>query len=113
MASTGEPYTVAARVVDQGAAVATATLDPQLLKPYPDETDVTVEELGWRVLPTDATPRQRARAEAIWRPVAANRRAGAPDRATTANRAATDRTVSPPAPASSFTPTGIPGRSWT
>lgn len=47
--------------------------DPALLVPYPDETNVTVDELGWRALPVDATPAQRARAEAVWRPVTADR----------------------------------------
>jgi hypothetical protein len=37
--------------------------------PYPDEDGVVGEELGWRVLPADATPAQRARAEAVWRAV--------------------------------------------
>jgi hypothetical protein len=59
-------------------------IDPQLLVPYPDELvrpvgayedwrPVTVEELGWRVLPADATPAQRARAESVWQPVTAVR----------------------------------------
>lgn len=44
-----------------------------LTTPYPDEPDVTTAELGWRALPADATPAQRARAEAVWRPVTADR----------------------------------------
>jgi len=35
-------------------------------------TPVTTEELGVSALPADATPAQRARAEAFWRPVAAD-----------------------------------------
>jgi len=74
MAATGEPYTVAARALaGTRQPGATATLDRALLAPYPDEEGVTVDELGWRALPTDATPGQRARAEAIWRPVSADR----------------------------------------
>jgi hypothetical protein len=73
MAATGEPYSVAARNLTPPAAAATITIDPALLVPYPDEQGVTIEELGWRVLPADATPEQRARAEAIWRPVRPDR----------------------------------------
>lgn len=73
MATTGERYSVAARAITAAAAVATITIDPALLAPYPDEQGVTAEELGWRVLPADATPEQRARAEAIWRPVSPDR----------------------------------------
>ncbi len=47
--------------------------DPTFLAPYPDERHVTTAELGWRALPADATPAQRARAEAVWRPVTADR----------------------------------------
>lgn len=68
MVSTGEPYSVAARARYDQVPAATATIDRQLLTPYPDEDGVRVEELGWRVLPADATPAQRARAEATWRP---------------------------------------------
>lgn len=68
MADTGEPYCVAARAMDQAPAI-----DPALLKPYADEQDTSAEELGWRVLPADATPAQRAHAEAFWRPVSAER----------------------------------------
>lgn len=35
------------------------------------ELGITAEELGVRVLPADATPEQRAHAEAVWRPVEA------------------------------------------
>jgi len=73
MAAAGEPYSVAARALRGQTPTATLTIDPQLLTPYPDEQDVKTEELGWRVLPADATPAQRARAEAVWRPVAADR----------------------------------------
>jgi hypothetical protein len=66
-AATGEPYARALRAV--AGQPGTATIDPELLAPYPDEEDVTTEELGWRVLPDGATPAQRARAEATWRPV--------------------------------------------
>jgi hypothetical protein len=68
MAETGESYTTASRALgDVGST--TATIDPALLVPYPDEANVGVDELGWRVLPADATPEQRAHAEAYWRPV--------------------------------------------
>jgi len=66
MAETGESYTAAGRAL---ATAATMTIDPVLLAPYPDETNVELDELGWRVLPADATPQQRAHAEAYWRPV--------------------------------------------
>ncbi|RZU46562.1 hypothetical protein EV385_6636 [Krasilnikovia cinnamomea] len=83
MTETGENYTTAARALDAVAArpaVAVLEIDPQLLVPYPDElirpegassrwTPVVAEELGWRVLPADATPQQRAQVEAHWRPV--------------------------------------------
>ena len=72
MAMTGQPYTTAARALGATGS-ATATIDPLLLAPYPDETGVSSEELGWRVLPADATPEQQARAEAVWRPVRADR----------------------------------------
>ena len=36
------------------------------------ELPVTDEELGWRALPPDATPAQRARAEAVWRQTASD-----------------------------------------
>jgi hypothetical protein len=67
----GETYTAAraALIAEHGAATGTATIDPALLVPYPDETNVDVDELGWRVLPADATGQQRAHAEAVWRPV--------------------------------------------
>lgn len=68
MAATGEPYCVAARTLDQ-----TAPIPASLLRPYEDERDVATEDLGWRVLPADATPAQRARAEATWHPVSAER----------------------------------------
>ncbi|MEV4212518.1 hypothetical protein [Micromonospora sp. NPDC049662] len=67
-AETGESYTAAGRAL-AGAGSTTATIDPALLVPYPDETNMDVDELGWRVLPADATPAQRAHAEAYWRPV--------------------------------------------
>jgi hypothetical protein len=77
MAETGEPYTAAR------SALLTAerpAIDPQLLAPYPYELirpatagdnwkPPTTEELGWRALPADATPQQRATAESYWRPV--------------------------------------------
>lgn len=66
-AATGEPYARALRAV--AGKPGAAPIDPALLAPYPDEESVTTEELGWRVLPADATPQQRARAEATWRPV--------------------------------------------
>lgn len=72
-AATGEPYTRARRAVARQAAAAVAVIDPALLVPYPDEENVTAEELGWRVLPADAGPGQRAHAEAVWRPVRADR----------------------------------------
>jgi hypothetical protein len=71
MAATGESYTAARRAVARQAAG--AVIDPVLLAPYPDEADVTAEELGWRVLPADAAPGQRAHAEAVWRPVRPDR----------------------------------------
>lgn len=57
---------------------------PDLLVPYPEElvrpagapdlwAPPTTEELGWRALPADATPDQRARAESVWRAVATDR----------------------------------------
>lgn len=89
MDATGENYTTAARATDASAAAGAVTpvrpqVDPQLLAPYPDELvrpadageswrPVTTEELGWRALPVDATPAQRARAESVWRPVTAAR----------------------------------------
>jgi hypothetical protein len=77
MAATGEPYSVAARALrgqaGAGTGSATAVIDPALLVPYPDEAGVTVEELGWRVLPASATAQQRAHAEAVWRPVLPDR----------------------------------------
>ncbi|MFF5809055.1 hypothetical protein [Streptomyces sp. NPDC012746] len=41
-----------------------------ILEPTPAEaaTGITAEELGVRALPADATPAQRAHAEAVWRP---------------------------------------------
>ncbi len=73
-AVTGEPYSVAARALaDQRATAGVSAPDPRLLAPYPDESDVTVDELGCRVLPGDAAPELRARAEAAWRPVTAAR----------------------------------------
>jgi hypothetical protein len=71
-AVTGESYTSARRAVARQAAAVDA-VDPALLAPYPDEDGVTAEELGWRVLPADATQQQRARAEAVWRPVRPDR----------------------------------------
>jgi hypothetical protein len=61
MAETGEPYSVAARALDAQPII------------YPDEQDMSREELGCRALPSDATPAQRARAEATWRSVSADR----------------------------------------
>jgi hypothetical protein len=72
MAVTGESYTRARRAAAAQAAAA-ATGPELLLAPYPDEDGVTAGELGWRVLPADATPGQRAHAEAVWRPVTAGR----------------------------------------
>lgn len=63
-AATGMSYTRAARQLAQSPEI-----DAVLLAPYPDEQDVVREELGWRVLPADAGPAERARAEATWRPV--------------------------------------------
>lgn len=37
-----------------------------------DSNDIAAEELGVRALPPDASPAQRARAEAVWRPAAAD-----------------------------------------
>lgn len=62
-------YTQALAEVDAAHAPRPQDIDPVLLAPYPDEDGVAVEELGWRVLPPDATPAQKARAEAVWRPV--------------------------------------------
>jgi hypothetical protein len=45
----------------------------QELRQYPDGKDVTTDELGCRALPREATPAQRAAAEASWAPVAADR----------------------------------------
>jgi hypothetical protein len=72
-ATPGENYTTARAALLVEHATGTATIDPALLKPYPDEDGVTLEELGWRVLPADASPEQRARAEAVWRPVSPDR----------------------------------------
>ena len=76
-AATGENYTAARAALiadrDQPTSTSTVTIDPALLVPYPDEGNVTPAELGWRVLPADATPEQRAQAEAHWRPVTAPR----------------------------------------
>ena len=66
-------YTQALAEVDAAYAPRKLDIDPVLLAPYPDEDGVTVEELGWRVLPADATPEQRARAEAVWRPTRPDR----------------------------------------
>jgi len=57
----------------QNVPAADPVVDPVLLAPYPDEDDVSAAELGWRVLPADASPADRARAEATWRPVDAGR----------------------------------------
>lgn len=75
MAKFGENFTVAARALATDAQPGTTLLaiDPQLLAPYPDETGVDRDELGWRVLPADASPQQRAQAEATWRPVTVHR----------------------------------------
>ncbi len=56
----GETYTAAraALIAEHGTPAATATIDSVLLVPYPDESDVEVDELGWRVLPPDASPQQ-------------------------------------------------------
>jgi hypothetical protein len=72
MAETGDSYTTAARILE-AAGPAVAVLDTMLLVPYPDETDVDFTELGWRVLPADASPQEKARAEVSWRPVTASR----------------------------------------
>ena len=72
MAETGQSYTTAAR--DLGATgTATAILDSALLVPYPDETGVDFTALGWRVLPSDASPQEKACAEVSWLPVIASR----------------------------------------
>lgn len=71
--SSGEETYTAARAALLAERTATATIDPVLLVPYPDEDGVGVDELGWRVLPADATPQQRAHAEAYWRPVTPDR----------------------------------------
>jgi hypothetical protein len=68
----------------RAARLTAATIDPVFLAPYPDEMvrpkdagdewqPVTAAELGWRALPPNATPAQRARAESVWRPVATDR----------------------------------------
>lgn len=49
-------YTRALAEVDSAHAPRERDVDPVLLAPYPDEDGVVVEELGWRVLPADATP---------------------------------------------------------
>jgi hypothetical protein len=72
-AATGESYTRARRAVAGQPAAAPAVIGPAPLAPYPDEDGVTAEELGWRALPADATPGQRAHAEAVWRPVSLDR----------------------------------------
>lgn len=77
----GVPYSVAARALAIAERPA-PPIDPQLLAPYPHELirpadaderwkPPTTAELGWRVLPADATPQQRAVAESYWRPVTA------------------------------------------
>lgn len=66
-------YTQALAEVDAAHAAQAQPIDPVLLAPYPDEDGVVAEELGWRVLPADATPAQKARAEAVWRPVRPDR----------------------------------------
>lgn len=66
-------YQQALEQVDAEHAARERGIDPQLLYPYPDEEGVVTEELGWRALPADATPQQRARAEAVWRPVRSDR----------------------------------------
>ena len=66
-------YTQALAEVDAAHAPRIQGIDPVLLAPYPDEDGVVVEELGWRVLAADATPAQKARAEAVWRPVRPDR----------------------------------------
>jgi hypothetical protein len=53
-------YTRALAEVDAAHAPRERDVDPVLLAPYPDEDGVVVEELGWRVLPADATPWRRA-----------------------------------------------------
>lgn len=73
MRATGEPYSVSDRALRASTGAATALIDPALLAPYPDENDVTAQELGWRVLPVAATAAQRAFAEAVWWPVRAER----------------------------------------
>jgi hypothetical protein len=70
MGSTGQSYTAAARAI---AGTEVAELDPALLVPWPDEQGVALDELGWRVLPPEASSAQRAVAEATWRPVAPGR----------------------------------------
>ncbi|MEU0938983.1 hypothetical protein [Embleya sp. NPDC005971] len=81
MAATGEPYNVAARAVDQDQTADQADPHPAARQPTdtnppawtlaPTEAEallgITAEELGIRALPADATPQQRAHAEAKWR----------------------------------------------
>lgn len=76
-AAEGISYTQALNRVAAGKPA----VDPVFLAPWPEEIrsddpawqPVVVEELGWRALPADATPAQRARAESVWRPVNADR----------------------------------------
>lgn len=68
-------YQQALAQVDAEHSAQERGIDPVFLYPYPDEAEkgVVTEELGWRALPADATPQQRARAEAVWRPVSPDR----------------------------------------
>lgn len=66
-------YQQALDQVDAEHAAQKRGIDPQFLYPYADEQGVKTEELGWRALPADATPAQKAHAEAVWRPVAPDR----------------------------------------
>ncbi|MEV4415435.1 hypothetical protein [Catellatospora sp. NPDC049609] len=83
-AAEGISYTAALRRVAVTVPAPAAAIEPHFLAPYPDELirpddaapgwkPPTVDELGWRALPADATPAQRARTESLWRPLTAQR----------------------------------------
>lgn len=63
MEQTGEPYAVAARHLDAAPGPAPAETVQAVL-----DEDIPTQERGIAALPADATPAQRARAEALWRP---------------------------------------------